>query len=89
MKMTVLLRPISGSSGQPEVDVIVPEGATVDVLLEHLCQQHPELDVHVRDGGGGITDYITIVLNGRQLSNLETAVGPGDQVLILFPVGGG
>jgi molybdopterin converting factor small subunit len=89
MKITVLLRPISGSSGQSGVDVIVPEGASVGVLLEHLCEQHPELDVHFRDGGGGITDYITIVLNGRQLSDLGTAVGPGDQVLILFPVGGG
>jgi len=89
MKITVLLRPISGPSGLPEVEVIVPEDATFGVLLRHLCEQHPELDVHIRDGGGGITDYITIVMNGQPVSDLETAVGPSDQVLILFPVGGG
>jgi molybdopterin converting factor small subunit len=88
MKISVLLRPISGSSGLPEVDVIVPEAATLGILLEHLCEQHPELDVHIRDGGG-ITDYITIFVNGQQAPDLGTAVGPGDQVLILFPVGGG
>jgi molybdopterin converting factor small subunit len=89
MKITVLLRPISGPSGLPEVDVIVPEDATLGVILRHLCEQHPELGVHIRDGAGGITDYITIILNGQPVSDLETAVGPGDQVLILFPVGGG
>ena len=88
MKITVLLRPISGSSGLPDVDVAVPEGATLGILLERLCEQHPELDVHIRDGGG-ITDYITIVVNGQPVSDMGTAVGPGDQVLILFPVGGG
>jgi len=44
MKMTVLLRPISGSSGSPEVDVNVPEDATVGILLERLCEQHPDLE---------------------------------------------
>jgi len=89
MKITVALRPISGASGQPQVEVIVPEDATFGILLEHLCQQHPELDVHIRDSGGGITEYITILLNGQPVSDLETAVGSSDEVLILFPVGGG
>lgn len=89
MRITVVLRPISGSSGQPQVEVIVPEDATLGILLEHLCEQHPELDVHIRDSGGAITDYITIIQNGKPVSDMETAVGPGDEVLILFPVGGG
>jgi molybdopterin converting factor small subunit len=89
MKITVLLRPISGSSGRPDVEVAVPEGATLGILLEHLCEQHPELGVHIRDGGGGITDYITTILNGQPVSDLGTVIGPSDQVLILFPVGGG
>jgi len=84
-----LLRPFSDAVGRPEVDVAVPEGATVRHLIVHLCEQYPDLAQHVYEAGGAMTEYLTMFLNDRPVTDMEMTLGEGDEVLMLIPVSGG
>jgi molybdopterin converting factor small subunit len=88
-RVMVHLQPLSDSQGRPEVGVSVPEGATVRHVMEHLCYQYPELAVHILENSGGITEYLIVFVNGQQVSDLDSVIDEHDEVLIIFPVGGG
>jgi len=90
MKVKVrLLRPFSDAVGRPEVEVAVPEGATVRHLVVHLCEQFPELAPHIYEAGGGMTEYLTMFQNDKPVMDLEMVLHDGDEVLMMFPVSGG
>jgi molybdopterin converting factor small subunit len=90
MKITVrLLRPFSTAVGRPQVDVAVPEGATVRHLVVHLCEQYPELWPHIYEASGGMTEYLTMMLNDRPVMDIDMELGDGDELLMMFPVSGG
>jgi molybdopterin converting factor small subunit len=90
MKVTVrLLRPFSDAVGRPEVEVAVPEGATVRHLVIHLCEQFSELAPHIYEAGGGITEYLTMFLNDKPVSDFDMALDDDDELLMMFPVSGG
>ena len=84
-----LLRPFSDAVGRAEVDVAVPEGATVQHLVVHLCELYPALAPHIYETTGAITDYLTMFVNDRPVTDMEVALGEGDEVLMMFPVSGG
>lgn len=84
-----LLRPFSDAVGRPEVEVAVPQEATVRHLLEHLCEQYPDLRQQVYESGGGMTEYLSMFLNDRPVTDLEMTLKEGDEVLMLMPVSGG
>jgi MoaD family protein len=90
MKVKVrLLQPFADAVGRPEVEVAVPEGATVRHLVVHLCEQYPDLGAHIYEAGGGITEYLTMFVNDKPVLDFEMALGVGDEVLMMFPVSGG
>ena len=89
MRVKVHLQPVSDAKGRPEVEVVVPEGATVRRLIVHLCDQYPELAVHMYENSGGITEYLIVFVNGQQVSDLDSVLDGLGDVLIIFPVGGG
>lgn len=90
MKVRVrLLRPFSDAVGSAEVAVAVPEGATVRHMVVHLCEQYPALAPHIYEATGAITDYLTMFVNDRPVTNMGMALGEGDDVLMMFPVSGG
>ncbi|MBM4248920.1 MAG: MoaD/ThiS family protein [Euryarchaeota archaeon] len=84
-----LLRPFSDAVGNAVVEVAVPEGASVRHLVVHLCEQYPALAPHIYEAGGAITDYLTMFVNDRPITDMGMALGEGDEVLIMFPVSGG
>ena len=90
MKVTVrLLSPFSDAVGRPQVDVAVPEGATVRHLVIHLCEQFPQLRPHIYESSGGMTEYLTMFLNDRPVLDFDIVLGKGDDLLMMFPVSGG
>ena len=90
MKVTVrLLRPFSDAVGTPQAEVVLPEGATVRRLVVQLCEKYPGLKDHIYEPGGGITEYLTMFVNDKPVTDLEMAMGDGDDVLMMFPVSGG
>ena len=90
MKVTVrLLRPFSDAVGRPQVEVAVPEGATVRHLVDHLCEQYPDLQMHIYEENGGVTDYLTMFVNDKPVINFDMTLDDDDSVLMLFPVSGG
>jgi molybdopterin converting factor small subunit len=90
MKVTVrLLRPFSDAVGMPQVEVALPEGATVRRLVVQLCEQHPGLKAHIYEPGGGITEYLTMFVNDKPVTDFDMAIGDGDELLMMFPVSGG
>jgi len=90
MKITVrLLRPFSDAVGRPQVDVAVPEGATVRHLVVHLCEQFPQLGPHIYEAGGGMTEYLTMFLNDKPVLDFDMVLDEGDEMLMMFPVSGG
>jgi MoaD family protein len=90
VKVTVrLLSPFSDAVGRPQVEVAVPEGATVRHLVVHLCEQFPNLRSHIYEAGGGMTEYLTMFQNDRPVLDFDIVLGEGDEVLLMFPVSGG
>ena len=90
MKVTVrLLRPFSDAVGRPEIEVAVPEGASVRHLVIHLCEQFPELAPHIYETSGGITEYLTMFLNDKPVIDFDMALDDDDELLMMFPVSGG
>lgn len=66
--------------GRAEVEISVPVGITVEVLLEQLEQQYPVLDAYIRS--------LNVAVN-RTYADRATVLRDGDEVACLPPVGGG
>jgi len=90
MKVTVrLLRPFSDAVGRSTVDLEMQPGSTMRHLVIRLCEQFPSLKSHIYEPGGNITEYLTMFLNDRPVLDIDTALGEGGEVLMMFPVSGG
>lgn len=66
--------------GRGEVEVAVPAGTTVEVLLERLGQEYAVLDAYIRS--------LNVAVN-RTYADRSTVLQDGDEVACLPPVGGG
>lgn len=85
-----VLQPLAG--GQSLLTAPAEEAVTVGRLLEAVTGDYPALSRRLRDETGAIRRYVNIYVNGneiRRLQGLETAVVPGQEVLIIQSVAGG
>jgi molybdopterin synthase sulfur carrier subunit len=79
-------------AGERDIDVALPDDATVRDLLNRLVELQPSLAQRLLDENGGIPQFVNIFVNGRDirhLSGLDTPVMPDDEVTILPPAAGG
>ncbi|MEM4729855.1 MAG: MoaD/ThiS family protein [Thermoplasmata archaeon] len=90
MKVRVrLLRPFSDAIGRSELELELPEGATVTGLVERLASEHPRFREQAYESDGRMSEYLTMFLNDAPVTDAGKALGDGDEVLIFFPVSGG
>jgi MoaD family protein len=66
--------------GKSELEVMLPEGATVTDLIEHLKATYPILRAYTR--------FLSVAVN-KAYVGWETELHDGDEVACLPPVGGG
>jgi molybdopterin converting factor subunit 1 len=66
--------------GTSELEVTLPEGATVTDLIEHLKTEYPILRAYTR--------FLSVAVN-RAYVGWQTELHDGDEVACLPPVGGG
>jgi sulfur-carrier protein len=79
--------------GGKTVDVLLPEGSTVNTFLNRLCKSYPDLKREILDENGELYQHVHIILNGRDVpyleDELETIIQPDDIISIFPAVGGG
>jgi molybdopterin synthase catalytic subunit len=66
--------------GTSELQMTLPDGATVTDLIEHLKEEYPVLRPYTR--------FLSVAVN-RAYVGWETELHDGDEVACLPPVGGG
>jgi molybdopterin synthase sulfur carrier subunit len=79
-------------AGEREIDVTLPDGATVRDVLTRLGELRPVIAQRLPGTDGTIPPSVNVFLNGRDirdLNGLDTPVMPDDEVTILPPVAGG
>jgi len=79
-------------AGEREIDVALPDGATVRDLLNRLVELRPSLAQRLLDEDGNIPRFVNVFVNGRDirdLNGLDTPVMPDDEVTLLPPAAGG
>jgi len=87
VKIPPVLRASTG--GAKEVDA---GGSTVREVLRALAAQHPATESQLFSEEGELNRYVNVYLNDedvRVLDGLDTAVGPGDTLVILPAMAGG
>ena len=88
---TVKIPPVlrSSTGGAKEVDA---GGSNVGEVLRSLAQEHPATESQLFAEGGELNRYVNVYLNDedvRVLEGLDTAVEPGDTIVILPAMAGG
>lgn len=81
------LRPHAG--GQSD---IAAEAETVGGMLDMLQDEYPSLIQCIRTRGGALRPYVNVFVRRtdiRQLDGLDTALEPGDEVVVMPSVAGG
>jgi molybdopterin synthase sulfur carrier subunit len=79
-------------AGEQEIDVALPDGATIGDLLSRLGELRPKLARALLDEHGNIPRSVNVFVNGRDirhLKGLDTLVTPDDEVTVLPPAAGG
>jgi MoaD family protein len=79
------LRPVVG---QNTVDVSLPEGATVQQLLDELVVSWPALRPYVLTDKGQLSRQVNIVIDGRSLRYLAAGIATplsSEQEIAFFP----
>jgi molybdopterin synthase sulfur carrier subunit len=87
VKIPPVLRSYTG--GEKEV---AAEGSNVGDVLRSLAQRHPDTERQLFGEDGSLNRYVNVYLNDedvRVLEGLETAVKPGDTLVILPAMAGG
>jgi len=81
-----------GLTGAKEVELDVKPPATVGLMLNALFGKHPNLRSEVLDDAGGLKQFVSILVNGRDarhLMNEDTILHDGDEIALFPPVAGG
>lgn len=85
-----VLRQIVGSKS---IELPLPEGATVQQLIEAVISQYPRMRSILLDEKGQLHGHVHVFINGRDApyleSALETALTPNDTVDIFPATAGG
>jgi len=79
--------------GKRRVELQLPNGATVQTLLDRLSELYGHsFTSYIYDEEGKLRNYLQLLLNGeniRNLGGLQTRLKEGDTLIILPPAGGG
>jgi len=87
IRIPPVLRPSVG--GEREVNA---DGDTVGAVLNALVALHPDTSTQLFGAEGDLNRFVNVYLNDedvRVLDGLETAVGAGDELVILPAMAGG
>ena len=87
VRIPPVLRP--STNGEREVTV---DGTTIGEVLSSLTEAHPATKDQIFAADGTLNRYVNVYLNDedvRVLGGLDTAVGDGDQLVILPAMAGG
>lgn len=79
-------------AGERDIEVALPDSATIHDLISRLVELRPVLAERLLDEDDNIPRFANIFVNGRDirdLNGLDTPVIPDDEVTILPPVAGG
>ena len=84
------LRPIVGAK---TVDVSLPDGATVQQLLDEILRCWPALRPYLLDDEGRLSSRVNLAVDGRSVLHLPDALStrltPKDEIAIFPAVAGG
>ena len=84
------LRPIVGGK---TVDFPVQNGITAQELLNTIIEQYPAMRKELLDENGRLFGHVHFFINGRDVqfleNDLDTRIGPEDEVNVFPAVGGG
>jgi len=84
------LRPIVG---QKSVDIALPDGATVEQLLDEIVRRWPALREYLLDDKGALARNVQLCVNGRGVrylpDGLSTVLQPSHEVDLFPAVAGG
>jgi adenylyltransferase/sulfurtransferase len=71
--------------------VVEVNGSTVGQCLDHLIKQFPSVKQWLFDNNGKLHNYMDVYVNGKSTypEELTKPVKSGDELHILFMVGGG
>jgi molybdopterin synthase sulfur carrier subunit len=88
---TIRIPPVLRASvgGEREVSA---DGTSVGDVLRNLVAAHPETSTQLFSTEGELNRFVNVYLNDedvRVLSGLDTAVGEGDELVILPAMAGG
>jgi len=75
-----------------QIQLDMPEGATVRMLLAGLTGRYPGLEEMIFSSPGTLRDFVNILCNGRNiafLKGLDTPLATGDLVALFPPAAGG
>jgi molybdopterin synthase sulfur carrier subunit len=87
VRIPPVLRPSVG--GEKELSA---DGDSVGEILRAVVDSHPDTEAQLFSPDGGLNRYVNVYLNDedvRVLDGLQTAVGPGDTLVILPAMAGG
>lgn len=76
--------------GERSVDREFPDGTTVGDVLRTLDEEYSAFEVF--DDDGNLREYLSILVNGRDITHLEgteTTLEDGDKLSLFPPVAGG
>jgi sulfur-carrier protein len=79
--------------GAKTVDFTLPDGSTIQHLLDEMLRVYPNLHPELLDANGKLYQHVHIFVNSRDASFLEqgldTAISPEDVFGVFPAVGGG
>ena len=79
-------------AGERDIELTLPDGATVRDLISRLVELRPVLAQRLLAQDGNVPPSVNVFVNGRDirdLGGLDTPVMPDDEVTILPPAAGG
>jgi sulfur-carrier protein len=88
---TIRIPPVLRASVGGEREVTA-DGASVGDVLRNLVAAHPDTSTQIFSAEGELNRFVNVYLNDedvRVLNGLETAVGEGDELVILPAMAGG
>ena len=74
-----------------DAEIVEVSGNTVGECLGELVKAHPDIEDKLFDSGGSIRAYVGIYLNADDTypEGLAMKVSPGDEIYLLYTIGGG
>lgn len=78
------LRSYTGGASTAEA-----EGTTIAALLVDLDRRHPGIRFRMVDEQGRMRPHMRVFVNRETVRDLDTAIGDGDEVVIMQALSGG